>query len=801
MTTQEFDATMVSEVSIGNNQTEFSDITFARGSGLEGQEAATSLVITYADNKIILTNYFTQTTIEGEDIYEMAVNAVKTFGVGGRVHTLEWKQSNVFANGSAYAGDNSTFGDGGAMYNIINGTPNSDIEAVEGIRNWINGGAGTQDIEGSNQYDMLAGNEGNDEIEAVSDEATEIYGGEGNDILTGSSKADWISGNEGNDTITGGAGNDWLFGGDHTGTADPNGKDTIFGNDGNDNIYGRGGNDKLYGGSGNDNIYGGSGDDIIDGGKNADVLTGGDGSDTFIFAREDGIDTIVDATNDDTIKFDKAIAYNDIVFSQGTGLNGEEPITSLVIKYGNGDRIEVQNYFSAENIPNANAIDTFNIAGKDYNLQWKPDVNGKYGMVSVINGQSYVSSNGTTGIKVNSKTGNEHVIGSNYNDTITLKKGNNEVIETAGTNKITTGSGADTIDVSGYSSNNINAGSGANTISLESIGTNKVKTGGGADTLTIDAGSNKANLGNGENIVTIGNALTEQGSSVNSITTGKNQDTFTIYSGSNNIKSGSGNDDFTISGGYNTINSGNGNALIGISDGTNRITSGKNSDTYIISGGLNTVSAGKGNDTFVVSGGSGLLKGGSGADTFEISETNIIFNNETTVNSLKLDGGSGNDIYKIDESVYQNSLLNITDTSGKNTLVTGEQLGLYFDVKLGKKGKFTTGKEVLFTDAFDTDGDGTYDKDSLNTGILVKGKTAKAITSVIVETAEGSTKYSFNINSLASDVAGWLSQNGYKSSAEVLASDNSAKISELLGVYAGTSEYTGSDQCYKPVVA
>ena len=127
MTTQEFDATMVTEVSIGTNQTKFSDITFARGTGQEGEEAATSLVITYDDDKIILTKYFTETTIEGEDTYVMTENAVNTFGVGGKIYTLEWRQSNVFANGSAYAGDNTTYGDGGAMYNIINGTPDADI--------------------------------------------------------------------------------------------------------------------------------------------------------------------------------------------------------------------------------------------------------------------------------------------------------------------------------------------------------------------------------------------------------------------------------------------------------------------------------------------------------------------------------------------------------------------------------------------------------------------------------------------------------------------------------------------------
>ena len=108
---------------------------------------------------------------------------------------------------------------------------------------------------------------------------------------------DNIVGTVGNDTINGGAGNDKLRG-------DPNntqtrgglsgGNDIINGGSGNDEIIGRGGNDRLTGGSGNDRIAGDAGDDIIRGGLGKDALYGGSDRDTFVLAKGEGTDTILD---------------------------------------------------------------------------------------------------------------------------------------------------------------------------------------------------------------------------------------------------------------------------------------------------------------------------------------------------------------------------------------------------------------------------------------------------------------------------------------------------------------------------
>lgn len=70
----------------------------------------------------------------------------------------------------------------------------------------------------------------------------------------------------GNDKLSGGAGND-----------------TLYGYDGNDKLLGGTGNDTLFGGRGNDNLQGGAGNDVLVGGSGIDVLSGGAGRDVFVY--------------------------------------------------------------------------------------------------------------------------------------------------------------------------------------------------------------------------------------------------------------------------------------------------------------------------------------------------------------------------------------------------------------------------------------------------------------------------------------------------------------------------------------
>jgi Ca2+-binding RTX toxin-like protein len=73
------------------------------------------------------------------------------------------------------------------------------------------------------------------------------------------------------------------------------GNDTLTGGDGNDILFGQEGDDVLNGGIGNDIISGGSGDNMV---------TGGTGSDTFLFLQGGGHDTIADYSNAESDRLD-----------------------------------------------------------------------------------------------------------------------------------------------------------------------------------------------------------------------------------------------------------------------------------------------------------------------------------------------------------------------------------------------------------------------------------------------------------------------------------------------------------------
>ncbi|WP_395609777.1 retention module-containing protein [Pseudomonas sp. B22129] len=73
------------------------------------------------------------------------------------------------------------------------------------------------------------------------------------------------------------------------------GNDTLLGGAGDDILFGQGGNDVLDGGKGNDILLGGTGNDTLIGGPGNDILIGGSGADTFVWKAGDvGNDVIKD---------------------------------------------------------------------------------------------------------------------------------------------------------------------------------------------------------------------------------------------------------------------------------------------------------------------------------------------------------------------------------------------------------------------------------------------------------------------------------------------------------------------------
>ena len=129
------------------------------------------------------------------------------------------------------------------------------VQVIGTLNAWINGNAADNRLTGGDGNDTLYGQGGMNTLE----------GGTGNDLLVGGPGNDHFYAGAGNDSIWGGAGNDQI----HAGS-------------GNNNVWTGAGNDWLEGGTGNDTLGGGAGDDWIDaraGGRNQ--LWGGDGRDTL----------------------------------------------------------------------------------------------------------------------------------------------------------------------------------------------------------------------------------------------------------------------------------------------------------------------------------------------------------------------------------------------------------------------------------------------------------------------------------------------------------------------------------------
>ena len=270
----------------------------------------------------------------GNDIYAVDNNGdVVTEGLNGGTDTVQTTLHNYTLTNNVeslvFTGTGAFTGRGNAIANTITGGNGNDFLYGMGGNDTLNGGAGNDVLDGGEGADNLQGGTGNDKM----------TGGEGNDRLDGGEGADLMVGGLGNDTyivdnngdivteglnggtdavqitlhnytltnnvetlvftgtgaftgrgnaiantITGGSGNDFLYG--------MGGNDTLYGGAGNDALDGGDGADNLQGGAGNDKLTGGAGNDRLEGGQGDDIMTGGAGNDTFVFSAGFGRDRI-----------------------------------------------------------------------------------------------------------------------------------------------------------------------------------------------------------------------------------------------------------------------------------------------------------------------------------------------------------------------------------------------------------------------------------------------------------------------------------------------------------------------------
>lgn len=225
------------------------------------------------------------------------------------------------------------FVDGAGGNDTIIGSATVGMELRGGSGNdTITGGAGEDRIIGGAGVDVLDGGNGNDTFVLTSNQDAKdtIQGGLGTDTIEVAGKSNLtLNGFDSNaSSIENWVGNGKaVVGSSAADTLDFSNIDTIGGGgisyvdggNGNDTLIASDVGMQLRGGSGNDTLVGGAGIDRLEGGAGNDDLTGGAGADTFVFAKNTGLDTIQDfELGVDTIEIKGVKNFNDLqIINQG----------------------------------------------------------------------------------------------------------------------------------------------------------------------------------------------------------------------------------------------------------------------------------------------------------------------------------------------------------------------------------------------------------------------------------------------------------------------------------------------------
>ncbi len=301
------------------------------------------------------------------------------YTMAANVENLEIRyDTNRNATGNSL--DNTITGAGGD--NNLSGAGGSDTLRGMNGSDTLNGGDGNDFLYGGNNNDTLNGNADNDYL----------HGGSGNDILNGDAGNDILFGGYGNDTLNGGDGNDTLYGipswSGGTGVKTLNGGDgndlyfigdgseivTENANEGTDTVYvydasytltanvenleirygtnidgtGNASDNTLTGGNGNNTLSGLAGNDIIYGNGGNDTLLGGADNDRYIISGNFGTDVIFDSSgSSDSLEFISSITNALTWTAVDRDTNGQ--FEDLLIDFGNGKSVTVQDYFDNGN--------------------------------------------------------------------------------------------------------------------------------------------------------------------------------------------------------------------------------------------------------------------------------------------------------------------------------------------------------------------------------------------------------------------------------------------------------------------
>jgi Ca2+-binding RTX toxin-like protein len=195
---------------------------------------------------------------------------------------------------------------------IINGTPGNDNllgtiapDQINGLagNDTLSGGLGNDTLNGGLGIDLVVASvSGDDNLFVTNTRLTTTLAADGTDTLNSIERV----------AITGGDGANSMFANGFSSTEGPfNGSVNFNGGAGVDFLIGGNGNDTLDGGTGNDILIGGNGNDLINGGNNNDRLEGQGGNDTLNGGS--GIDLVkVNATDSNIVLTNTSVTGNGV---------------------------------------------------------------------------------------------------------------------------------------------------------------------------------------------------------------------------------------------------------------------------------------------------------------------------------------------------------------------------------------------------------------------------------------------------------------------------------------------------------
>ena len=435
-----------------------------------------------------------------------------------------------------------------------------------------------------------------------------VYAQGGDDVVMAGLGDDFTNGGSGNDTLMGGDGNDTLLG--EAEDSEKPGDDTLIGGAGDDQLLGGEGNDSLSGGEDNDILHGDA--DYVDASKHGnDVLDGGN-----------GIDQLWGYGGDDHLKGGDG---DDI-------LVGDFSISLLSAEFHGNDRLE---------------------GGSGKDKLW-----GNGGHDVLYGGEGDDTLFGDSSDLSASDMGNDILYGDSGNDTLIGQSGSDTLDGGVG-NDILHGDMSE-FDGSFHGSDVLYGGEGIDT--LYGGGNNDVLYGGtGNDTLFGDDFATGEEF-HGDDILygESGDDYLLGGEGGDYLDGGAGGDYLYGNEGADNLFGDDGNDLIIGGEGRDSLNGGSGVDKLYGGSGDDSVLGGSDNDALYGDTGNDILSGGDGNDSLYGGEGDDYLEGGSGADTLDGGSgddiliggagKNYLFGgsgNDTLEGGTYLDGGDGNDLYRV----------------------------------------------------------------------------------------------------------------------------------------------------------